>query len=176
MTDDERAAFEALLSAGTRAIRHLGKAMPLDAVMSFAQNFTLAANRAEEILDPLRDPLERTLTEMDLENRRSWWDALQKTCERCGATPMPGSTKFELAKEGVPISLEQLIDELFTYHPPTPDQVGQYEAINNAARHFAHAIDENCPAGADRTFAIRLVQLARMTANSAIANRGASYR
>ena len=70
----------------------------------------------------------------------------------------------------------KMIDDLFTYHAPTDDQIPRYEAINAAARAFAHAIDEHCPPSADRTHAVRLVQQARMTANASIALDGRAYR
>lgn len=68
------------------------------------------------------------------------------------------------------------IDDLFSYHPPTDDQIPKYEAINKAAKEFARVIDANCPASADRTAAVRLVQQARMTANASVALDGRSYR
>ena len=71
---------------------------------------------------------------------------------------------------------EDLIGELFTYHAPNADTIPKYNAINEAAKAFALVVHQNCPASADRTAAIRKIQEARMTANSAIANGGASYR
>lgn len=68
------------------------------------------------------------------------------------------------------------IDNLFTYHKPRPDQIPKYDAINEAAKAFARAIDEHCPASADRSAAVRLVQQARMTANASIALDGEGYR
>lgn len=65
---------------------------------------------------------------------------------------------------------------LFKYHKPSAETIPKYDAINEAAKALALAIDANCPPGADRTYAMRLVQSARMTANSAIANNGAAYR
>ena len=71
---------------------------------------------------------------------------------------------------------ELIESTLFQYHKPTEETIPKYEAINAAAKALALAIDATCPPGADRTAAIRLVQQARMTANSAIANNGVSYR
>ncbi len=61
------------------------------------------------------------------------------------------------------------IEDLFTYHPPTADQVARYKAINDAAKNLAQVIVDNCPASADATDAIRSVRNARMTANASIA-------
>jgi hypothetical protein len=71
---------------------------------------------------------------------------------------------------------QALLDDLFTYHAPSDDQIPRYIAITEAAKAFAEVIDDNCPASADRTAAVRLVQQARMTANAAIALNGKSYR
>lgn len=68
------------------------------------------------------------------------------------------------------------IRELFTYHPPTSNTIPKFQAIKDAAIAFAIVIDSLCPPCADRSAAVRLVQQARMTANSAIANDGKSYR
>jgi len=63
MTESERVTFEELLDAGTRAVRKLGKSMPLAEVLIYSMRYTKAANAAEEILDPLRSPLERLRVE-----------------------------------------------------------------------------------------------------------------
>jgi hypothetical protein len=61
------------------------------------------------------------------------------------------------------------IDHIFTYHPPTDDQIPKYTAIRAAARELAYTIIENTPASADQSDAIRSVRNAVMTANAAIA-------
>lgn len=65
-------------------------------------------------------------------------------------------------------TLENL-DELFTYHPPTPATIPKFNAINEASKALAKVILETCPDCADRSAAIRLVVNARMTANASIA-------
>ncbi len=42
------------------------------------------------------------------------------------------------------------VDHLFTYHPPTPDQIPKFEAITAAARNLAQVVADNCP-NTDRT-------------------------
>lgn len=72
---------------------------------------------------------------------------------------MPG-----LTKEG--------IDDIFSYHAPTPDQIPKYNAIREGARVFAQTILENTPGSADQTAAIRLLRESVMTANASIALGG----
>jgi hypothetical protein len=64
------------------------------------------------------------------------------------------------------------IDNIFTYHSPTPDQLPKYEAIRAKAKELGHVIIENTPTSADQTAAIRLLREAVMTANAAIALKG----
>ena len=72
------------------------------------------------------------------------------------------------------LSDEEIVAEFFKYHPPTEFTLPKYAAINQAAKNFAEVILANCPRGADRSAAIRLVRDARMTANAAIALNGLS--
>lgn len=69
------------------------------------------------------------------------------------------------------ISQEQL-DNWFTYHSPTPEQLPKYVAIREAGKAFAAAIVANSPDCADTTAAVRKVREAVMTANQAIACGG----
>lgn len=71
-------------------------------------------------------------------------------------------------------SAEEIIANLFTYHPPNPDTAQRYETIRDAAKHLALVIWKNCPYGADRTAAIRKLRETIMTANAAIALNGAA--
>jgi hypothetical protein len=61
------------------------------------------------------------------------------------------------------------LDHDFKYHPPQPDQVVLYGAINEAAKGFARILLECCPPSADRSAALRKIREARMTANASIA-------
>lgn len=60
----------------------------------------------------------------------------------------------------------------FTYHSPTPEQLPKYQAIREAGLALATAIRDNSPASADQTAAIRKVRDAVMTANASIACDG----
>ena len=64
------------------------------------------------------------------------------------------------------------LDNIFTYHAPSPDDRVAYEKLRNSAKQFAHAIVELTPPCADQSAAIRHVREAVMTANAAIALKG----
>lgn len=70
--------------------------------------------------------------------------------------------------------LSEKIDELFTYHAPTPEQIPKYEAIRAAAKVFAHVLVANTPPSADQTAAIRKLRECVHVANAAIALNGLS--
>ena len=61
------------------------------------------------------------------------------------------------------------IENWFTYHPPSPEQIPAYNTIREAGKHLATLIDSNCPPCADTTAAIRKVREAVFSANAAIA-------
>jgi len=69
---------------------------------------------------------------------------------------------------------ERVLDDLFTFHPPTPEQVEAYQGIRQMARVLAGTIWSLCPPGPDRTAAIRKVREAVMTANASIATHNAA--
>lgn len=64
------------------------------------------------------------------------------------------------------------VDEIFRYHPPSPDRLPKYEAIREAARTFAHVLLEHTPRGADQSAAVRHLRECVMTANASIALGG----
>jgi hypothetical protein len=61
------------------------------------------------------------------------------------------------------------LDNWFTYHSPTAEQIVQYQAIRSKAKELAEVILANTPASADQTASIRLLREAVMTANASIA-------
>jgi len=61
----------------------------------------------------------------------------------------------------------------FTYHAPTETDKVCYSAINDAALAFARVVMATTPSCPDQSAAIRLIREARMTANAAIACKGA---
>lgn len=60
----------------------------------------------------------------------------------------------------------------FTYHSPTEEQIPKYKAIRDAGLSLAHVINDSMPDCADKTAAIRKVREAVMTANQGIACGG----
>jgi len=70
------------------------------------------------------------------------------------------------------LSIEEKLNEWFTYHAPTEDQIPKYNAIRQAARDFADVIVQNTPSCADQTVALRRIRECAMIANQAIACRG----
>ena len=69
-----------------------------------------------------------------------------------------------------------VIEDIFTNHAPTPEQVVLYQNIREGAKHLVYIIDNCCPAGPDRTAAVRHIREAVMTANQCIATNNAQYR
>lgn len=67
------------------------------------------------------------------------------------------------------------LDHVFSYHAPSVDQQAHYTAIREQAKRLANVIETVCPAGADRTDAIRKLREVVMTANAAIALKGKLY-
>lgn len=64
------------------------------------------------------------------------------------------------------------IDALFTYHPPNEDQVRRLTVLRENARTLALTIIGSCPAGPDRTAALRKLRECVMTANASIVLEG----
>ena len=64
------------------------------------------------------------------------------------------------------------INNIFTYHSPSAEQLPKYEAIRAKAKELGQVIVDNTPACADQTASIRLLREAVMTANAAIALKG----
>jgi hypothetical protein len=72
--------------------------------------------------------------------------------------------------------LELKLENLFTYHAPeSNDQRRAYEAIRGWGLAFAKVICEFTPKGSDQSAAIRKVREAVMTANAAVALKGANF-
>lgn len=67
---------------------------------------------------------------------------------------------------------KEKLENWFTYHAPTPEQLPKFQAIRDAGLAFATTIVENTPPSADQTAAVRKVREAVMTANQSIACNG----
>lgn len=104
------------------------------------------------------------------ETRRPGFDT-----EKTPAPQIPGAAEnFHLdAEKAAGLIARDPFDELFRYHPPTPQQLPKYAAINQAAKNFAEVIRSNCPIYS-RQFerAIDAIMEARMLANASVALEG----
>lgn len=82
------------------------------------------------------------------------------------------------ATQGYTPTPEEIIEDLFKYHPsPSPEVSAKYDKINAAMMAAALVIHNECPPSPDRTAAMRHLREARMTANSSIATKsGGAYR
>lgn len=67
---------------------------------------------------------------------------------------------------------EATLQNWFTYHSPSADQLPKYQAIREAGLNLAKVISDNSLSSADQTASIRKVREAVMTANAAIACGG----
>lgn len=61
------------------------------------------------------------------------------------------------------------IDNVFTYHPPSPSQIERYEGIRKHARALARLLTESCPESRELSLALTNLQQSVMWANAAIA-------
>lgn len=68
--------------------------------------------------------------------------------------------------------MNSTIEERFTYHAPTPEQIERLARVREKAKELAYVIDECCPGSPDRTAAMRQLEEAVMTANKAIVLEG----
>jgi len=70
-----------------------------------------------------------------------------------------------------PITVDDL-ENWFTYHKPTEEQLPKYESIRAAAKNFATIVLAYTPPCPDQTVAIRKIREAVMVANQSIACGG----
>jgi hypothetical protein len=91
------------------------------------------------------------------------------------------AAEVEQAPRGAPLTEVELeladpdlakLENWFSYHAPTPDQVEAYQQLRDGAYMFARCILLHCPASADRTAALRKLRESVMTANASIACGG----
>lgn len=82
-----------------------------------------------------------------------------------------GVQRFNRATE-VTDEVQDILDDQYTYHPWTKEQVAAGEQVRTAIKNAAAEIIANVPPGPDRTVALRKLREARMDANSAITHWG----
>ena len=82
--------------------------------------------------------------------------------------------QVHLLREGddMPVTKEN-VDQVFTYHAPDAAQIESLQKVRTKARELAVTMLDEVPLSADQQAAIRLLREAVMTANAAIALRGA---
>lgn len=68
--------------------------------------------------------------------------------------------------------INAMLNDLFQYHPPRPDQLPRYQAIRSAARHFAEVMLSNTRSCADQQNALLFIRMATQMANAAVAMDG----
>ena len=61
---------------------------------------------------------------------------------------------------------------VFSHHHATPEKLAHYEAIHDAAKHFAECLLEHVPDCSDRNAALRLLREASMIACAAVSLDG----
>lgn len=88
------------------------------------------------------------------------------------AAPRPGEKWGQkgVAPEDLDKSyLEQLRENVFTYHAPKPGQPEKYTELRSEAYVYAKLIVASCPASRERSLAITKLEEAVFWANAAIA-------
>lgn len=67
---------------------------------------------------------------------------------------------------------KQNVEQVFTYHSPTPAQRVRFAVVRDALINCANVILDHVPECADRTVSLRKLREVRMDANAAIALDG----
>lgn len=60
------------------------------------------------------------------------------------------------------------IENLLSYHKPTPEATEKYQTLRQAAINYAKVVEQLVPPSAEQTLAIRAIHLSLMHANSAV--------
>lgn len=61
------------------------------------------------------------------------------------------------------------IENDYTYHPPSPDQIPKFQAIRDEAKSLAHLIDALVPDGREKSLALTNLDQVVFWANAGIA-------
>lgn len=82
--------------------------------------------------------------------------------------------KVETIEHSAELTQEQSdqINNWFSYHNPTPDQLPKYQRIRESAKAFAAVVISSTPKCADQSAAIRKIREAVWVANASIACEG----
>lgn len=72
--------------------------------------------------------------------------------------------------------MDKTIDNNFTYHAPTDDNVATFELIRHEGKRFAHLIDDECPTSREKSLALTKLEEAVMWANASIARNTPDFK
>ena len=70
------------------------------------------------------------------------------------------------------MSRDNVLENNFRYHAPTPEQVDYYMDIRNRAKDLAYLIKNICPDSRERSLALTKLEETVMWANASIARSG----
>lgn len=86
---------------------------------------------------------------------------------------MPETTKVDINRAAsLTREVADTVDDMFLYHPWSPDQQEAGIIVRDALATAFKAIIEHVPPSPDRTVALRKIREARMDCNSAITFKG----
>ena len=108
-------------------------------------------------------------------NPDSYWDFVERTANEVAKWPawkLGGPSVRTNKKQRSKKMNPDYIEEAFTYHAPTEDQIESMKQIRNIAMDLAHTIVRECPESADRSAALRKLREVVMTANASIVLEG----
>lgn len=97
---------------------------------------------------------------------------LMKIREELNASYIPDINQENAAMPEDSRFTEAVLDEIFSYQRPEPEDLPKFTAIRDAAKEFAKVLVANTPASPDQTVAIRKIREVVMTANASIALKG----
>ena len=121
-------------------------------------------------------PVGRMVREADTWSLRNLVEVAQKELASREEKSQVGAGKIRSIPSDAyrPMSDAELLTHIFTYHDD-PNKVPNYTAIRTAGKHFAEVVLQNVKPCADRTEALRMVRLAVLWANAALALDGVSF-
>lgn len=70
------------------------------------------------------------------------------------------------------VSLHERVDNDFTYHAPTPEQIRAYGMLRDLAKALAHAVVDYVPPSREQSTALTRLEECVMHANAGIARAG----
>ncbi|SFM35614.1 Acb2/Tad1 domain-containing protein [Salibacterium qingdaonense] len=65
--------------------------------------------------------------------------------------------------------MQEQIENNFTYHAPTKEQISKYNELREEAKNLAYLLDNTCPGSREKSVAMTKLEEAVMWANASIA-------